>query len=198
MSTDAELIKRLRDSQRQACLIGLTFVGPNRLGFQIFEKAFADATDRLAALIAENEILNNFILTTQRPVTSADVQESIRIARERRPVIEAEQSRLAAIIGERDRLKEAFTDLLAHMVGAASAYREHAARSSAYRPSDAFFATRVHDFDRAVDRARAAYAALSPTQEKITATCDYCGEAMPDGGTGVCAKCYASACENAP
>lgn len=53
--------------------------------------------------------------------------------------------------------RDAFLDLLAHMNAAASAYRVYASRGNNIRPrsmSDAFYSTRVVDFENAVERAR--------------------------------------------
>lgn len=64
--------------------------------------------------------------------------------------------------GDLDAATEALKDAAAHLVGAASAYREHAARSSSVGRAkvDPFFTTRASDFDKAADRARAALRAL--------------------------------------
>ncbi len=65
--------------------------------------------------------------------------------------------------GDLDAATEALKDAAAHLVGAASAYREHAARSSSVGRAkvDPFFTTRASDFDKAADRARAALRALA-------------------------------------
>lgn len=64
--------------------------------------------------------------------------------------------------GELDAATEALKDATAHLVGAASAYREHAARSSSVGRAkvDPFFTTRASDFDKAAERARSALRAL--------------------------------------
>lgn len=56
---------------------------------------------------------------------------------------------------EAARLREALVDAAAHLRGAASAYREYAARhrSVGRAKPDPFFTTRVKDFDKAADRA---------------------------------------------
>jgi hypothetical protein len=75
-------------------------------------------------------------------------------------ILAAEHERLMA---ERDaeiaRLWEALLDATAYLVGAASSYRTYARRGGDIRPRaevDAFFTTRVGDYDRAAERARAA------------------------------------------
>ena len=60
--------------------------------------------------------------------------------------------------------EEALIDATAHLVGAESAYREFAKRHQDIRPkaaTDPFFTTRVGDFRKAADRARAAYLEIS-------------------------------------
>ena len=63
---------------------------------------------------------------------------------------------------ENKRLREALLDACASLVGAASAYRKHAARhkSAGRAVADPFFRTRADDFDKAAGRA---LVALSPT-----------------------------------
>ena len=55
-------------------------------------------------------------------------------------------------------MREALIDATAHLAGAASAYRKYARRHRAVGQSeiDPFFATRADDFDKAVERSRAA------------------------------------------
>ena len=57
-------------------------------------------------------------------------------------------------------LVEALLDATAHLVGAADAYRKHAARhkSKGRAVPDPMFSTRADDFDKAANRARAALA----------------------------------------
>ena len=64
------------------------------------------------------------------------------------------------IIAEMERLRAALLDATAHLAGAASAYRTYARRSAhlGRGPADPLFTTRASDFDRAVERARAALA----------------------------------------
>ena len=65
-------------------------------------------------------------------------------------------------------LREALVDAAAHLRGAASAYREHAARhrSVGRAKPDPFFTTRVGDFEKAADRAVAALAqSAAPVQQ---------------------------------
>jgi hypothetical protein len=60
--------------------------------------------------------------------------------------------------------EDALIDATAHLVGAESAYREFAKRHQDIRPkaaTDPFFTTRVGDFRKAADRARAAYLEIS-------------------------------------
>ena len=63
-----------------------------------------------------------------------------------------------------DHVKEALMDVTAAMVGAASAYRTYAKRSSLLgkAETDPFFGTRVADMDKAVERARAALKLIKP------------------------------------
>ena len=58
-------------------------------------------------------------------------------------------------------LREALTDATAHLAGAASAYRKYARRHRAagFSQIDPLFSTRANDFDKALDRARAALTA---------------------------------------
>jgi hypothetical protein len=60
-------------------------------------------------------------------------------------------------------VEEALKDATAHLVGAASAYRTHAARhrSVGRAVPDPFFTTRAADFDKAAERASAALRALA-------------------------------------
>ena len=62
------------------------------------------------------------------------------------------------------RLRTALIDATAHLAGAASAYRKHAARhkSQGRAVADAMFSTRVVDFEKATDRARAALGEPKP------------------------------------
>lgn len=55
-------------------------------------------------------------------------------------------------------LVDALLDAAAHLAAAASAYEKHAARhkSVGRASADPFYTTRVRDFKRAVERARAA------------------------------------------
>lgn len=59
---------------------------------------------------------------------------------------------------EVNELKEALIDATAHLVGAASAYRKHAARhrSVGRAQADPFFTTRAVDYEKAAERAQAA------------------------------------------
>lgn len=70
--------------------------------------------------------------------------------------------------GARSPLVEALRDATAHLVGAASAYRKHAARhrSVGRAATDPFFTTRAADFERAAKRAQAALKALTADLEK--------------------------------
>ena len=65
---------------------------------------------------------------------------------------------------EIERLRTALIDATAHLAGAASAYRKHAARhkSQGRAVADAMFSTRVVDFEKATDRARAALGEPKP------------------------------------
>jgi hypothetical protein len=86
--------------------------------------------------------------------------------------------RIAALIAERDRLKEA---LAAAKVEIEWWVQEHSCCLG--HENDVMAQMRI---------------ALSSTQEKATATCEYCGQATADGLPAICMKCYAAACENAP
>jgi len=67
-----------------------------------------------------------------------------------------------ALAAERERVRvltEALLDATANLAGAASAYRKYAKRYTGITPkaeTDAFYSTRVDDFDKATERARAA------------------------------------------
>lgn len=69
--------------------------------------------------------------------------------------LSAANARAEAAEAEAARLREALVDAAAHLRGAASAYREYAARhrSVGRAKPDPFFTTRVKDFDKAADRA---------------------------------------------
>jgi hypothetical protein len=80
--------------------------------------------------------------------------------------------RLQEALAEAERLREALRDAAATLIGAASAYRKFARRSSSLSPRaevDPFFTTRAADFDMAAERARmAAYPAEAdaPTEDQ--------------------------------
>jgi len=70
---------------------------------------------------------------------------------------------------ERDAIRESLIDAAANLAAAASAYRKYARRYAGITPkaeTDAFFLTRVGDFDRAVDRANAAFRGAAPQPEE--------------------------------
>lgn len=64
----------------------------------------------------------------------------------------------AEALAEVERLREALLDAAANLAAAASAYRTYANRASHLGrvPKDALFTTRAADFDKSVERARAA------------------------------------------
>lgn len=74
----------------------------------------------------------------------------------------------AAPPARQDALREALLDAAAHLRGAASAYREHAARHRIVGRAkpDPFFTTRVIDFAKAADRAAAAIAPVPATEAR--------------------------------
>ena len=93
-------------------------------------------------------------------VESARLDDVARRITERIEPMLAEHAR---IVAEKDaeiaRMREALVDATAHLVGAESAYRTYARRYTGITPKaevDPFFSTRVEDFARATDRARAA------------------------------------------
>lgn len=74
----------------------------------------------------------------------------------------------AALAAERAaEMREALLDATANLVGAASAYRKHAARhrSIGRAIADPFFTTRAVDLEKAAERAQAAIRQL-PTPER--------------------------------
>lgn len=67
-----------------------------------------------------------------------------------------------ALQAKLDTALKALTDATAHLVGAASAYRKHAARhrSVGRATADPFFTTRAVDFEDAADRSREAISTI--------------------------------------
>jgi hypothetical protein len=72
-----------------------------------------------------------------------------------------------AVAETRTAIGEAFKDLLAHLVAATSAYETFAGNSKRPGVRDAFYSTRLSDYQKAVERGRKAYQELfgEPTQE---------------------------------
>ena len=68
---------------------------------------------------------------------------------------------MAKHAAEKERLRDALFSATASLAGAASAYRNYAKRHKLHgtAETDAVFSTRVNDFDKAVNSARAALAA---------------------------------------
>lgn len=52
ISKREDIIDRLMDCQREAFHVGLTFLGDNKRGFEIFQKTFEDAAREIAAMRA--------------------------------------------------------------------------------------------------------------------------------------------------
>lgn len=66
-------------------------------------------------------------------------------------------------------VEDALMDAVAHLAAAASAYRTYARRAPHLRPraeADAFFTTRVRDFERAAKRAQAACREVAAARDK--------------------------------
>ena len=86
--------------------------------------------------------------------------ESLRFVDDAAYIVATQPRVMREIIAEMERLRAALLDATAHLAGAASAYRTYARRSAhlGRGPADPLFTTRASDFDRAVERARAALA----------------------------------------
>ena len=158
MTDDLKLAERLRERA--------VFAREEKTATAICDaRHFEEAASAVERLVRERDEARNSLIQARN---ERDEDRQRRRDLHARHAVEitalrADRDRLAKLVAE---MREGLADAAAHLAGAASAYRAHASRhrSVGRATSDPFFTTRVGDFDRAAERARAL---LTRTQEQV-------------------------------
>ena len=159
MTDDLKLVERLRAVIRDTLWMAQRYTN----GRQSYAVGMYNRAAKEALALGAVTVARDHVLWALDGGGTADLSGLHPDDHQRGLEYQDDRDRLAKLVAE---MREGLADAAAHLAGAASAYRAHAARhrSVGRATSDPFFTTRVGDFDRAAERARAL---LQHTQEQV-------------------------------